>query len=181
MDMAIHRVIAYASRGLTLHCIETICCQLDLFLWMFLIVSQLHQKLGEQEPQPLKFKKKSSESDTEVVLVDGNDVFGSAASPINTASEEEDPGEVFSASSSSSADDDQTSFSRPSRERRSPIRYQDYVMAQTSTTSVERCPPAVLKLLLSDDFMELPLDKRNNITKCPGDISQEKGVCSRVN
>ncbi|ESP04445.1 hypothetical protein LOTGIDRAFT_176997 [Lottia gigantea] len=121
------------------------------------------------QPKPRKRKasvsiasRESEESDEEgeVVIVERNDVHDSSASPAMI----DPPDDLDDGSdSSSSLVLDEQLPQRSSRVRRPPQRYQDYVMSQSVTTKT--CPPSVLALILSDEFLELPLDRRKSISQ----------------
>ncbi|KAK6167040.1 hypothetical protein SNE40_021150 [Patella caerulea] len=91
----------------------------------------------------------STDDDLEIVIVEGNDELESPSIP-----------------SSEEADVDEPVSRRSSRNRQPSARYKDYVLAQTSTSSVVQCPATVLALLLSDDFIGLPFEQR----KCPSSV-----------
>ncbi|KAK6181889.1 hypothetical protein SNE40_009667 [Patella caerulea] len=105
----------------------------------------------------------SSDDDLEIVIVEGNDVIDSPASPTVPFRVEEEL-DSLSSPSSEEADVDESVPRRSLRNRQSPARYKDYVLPQTSTSSVVQCPTTVLALLLSDDFIGLLFEQRKSLS-----------------
>ncbi|KAK6178653.1 hypothetical protein SNE40_011181 [Patella caerulea] len=77
-----------------------------------------------------------SGDDLEIVIVERNDVIDSPASPTVPIRVEEEL-DSLSSPSSEEADVDEPVPRRSSRNRQPPARYKDYVLAQTSTSSVQ--------------------------------------------
>ncbi|KAK6182066.1 hypothetical protein SNE40_009830 [Patella caerulea] len=105
----------------------------------------------------------SSDDDLEIVIVEGNDVIDSPASPTVPFRVEEEL-DTLSSPSSEEADVDEPVPRRSSGNRQPPARYKDYVLAQTSTSSVVQCPATVLALLLLGDFIGLPFEQRESLS-----------------